>query len=192
LTVEIHPRRLQGPWDAGFALDIHTGSTFLGNDQYGRPRFDTKRSPLGELLYRLKYKLDQTTIDPIVETVAAFLGAHHSPIDAIVPVPPSNVRTKQPVTLIANALSRRLAIPVCTTCVSKIRRTPPLKDITEYHKRVEALRGAFRVSREDTHGKSLLLFDDLYGSGATVSGIAEILKREGGAKAVYLLTLTRK
>jgi len=37
-----------------------------------------------------------------------------------------------------------------------------------------------------------LLFDDIYGSGATVGHIAEVLKRDGRAKAVYLLTLTTK
>jgi predicted amidophosphoribosyltransferase len=37
-----------------------------------------------------------------------------------------------------------------------------------------------------------LLFDDLHGSGATVSAITEVLKGPGGAKTVYLLTLTTK
>jgi predicted amidophosphoribosyltransferase len=41
-----------------------------------------------------------------------------------------------------------------------------------------------------TSGKNLLLFDDLYRSGATVSAITELLKSQGKAKAVYLLTLT--
>jgi competence protein ComFC len=89
VSIEIHPRALHGPWDKGFALDVHTvSSTYLGDDQYGHPRFDTKRSEIGELLYRLKYKRDQTTVAPIVEAVAGFLGRSHSPIDAIVPVPP--------------------------------------------------------------------------------------------------------
>ncbi len=93
--------------------------------------------------------------------------------------------------LIAMAISERLKIPVCMECLSKIKTTPQLKDITDYHERVEALEGAFNVSPEYTRGKSLLLFDDLHGSGATVSAITEALKA-GGAKAVYLLTLTTK
>jgi predicted amidophosphoribosyltransferase len=56
---------------------------------------------------------------------------------------------------------------------------------------VEVLEGAFSVSPEHTKGKKLLLFDDLYGSGATVSAITELLKGQGAA-AVYLLTLTTK
>ncbi len=94
--------------------------------------------------------------------------------------------------MIANALSERVKIPVCMECLSKVRKTPQLKDITEYHKRVEVLGGAFRVSPELTKGARLLLFDDLYGSGATVTEITELLKGTGGAKTVYLLTLTAK
>ncbi len=73
-----------------------------------------------------------------------------------------------------------------------MKQTPQLKDITEYDKRMEALKDAFTVSPENTTGKSLLLFDDLYGSGATVRYIVDALKDLGHAKAVYLLTLTTK
>jgi predicted amidophosphoribosyltransferase len=57
---------------------------------------------------------------------------------------------------------------------------------------MEALKDAFTASPEQAAGKTLLLFDDLYGSGATVGHIVEVLKNQGGAKAVYLLTLTTK
>jgi predicted amidophosphoribosyltransferase len=129
VSIEIHPRALSGTWDKGFALDVHTvSSTYLGEDQYGHPRFDTMRSEIGELLYRLKYKRDRTAIEPIVDVIAEFLGRSHSRIDALVPVPPSKVRTNQPVTLIVSALSERLQIPVCTECLSKIKKTPQLND----------------------------------------------------------------
>jgi predicted amidophosphoribosyltransferase len=193
LSIEINPRRLNGPWDFGYALDTHiVSSAFLGYDGAGRARFDSARSPIGELLYRLKYKSDQTTIEPIVEAVADFFEPLRSLVDSIVPVPPSNVRARQQVTLIVMALSKRLQIPVCDACLSKVKRTPQLKDITEYDKRVEALDGAFSVAVEHTQGKALMLFDDLYGSGATVTAITELLKGTGRAKAVYLLTLTAR
>jgi len=107
----------------------------------------------------------------------------------LVPVPPSATRTVQPVFTLATAISDRLHIPL-STCVSKIKQTPQLKNVFEYDKRTEALSGAFAVT-EEAKGKELLLFDDLYGSGATVSAITHAL-REAGAVAVYLLTLTTK
>jgi len=54
--VEINPKIITGCWTEGFALDFHTlSSEFIGDDEYGHPQFDTKRSEIGELLYRLKY-----------------------------------------------------------------------------------------------------------------------------------------
>jgi hypothetical protein len=93
MPVKVNPRKLRGPWTDGFALDVHTtGSNFLGYNAYGHPEFDTARSPLGDLVYRLKNRGDRSAIEPIVETVVEFLKTWHLKVDAIVPVPPSNTR----------------------------------------------------------------------------------------------------
>ena len=194
MSVEIRPIRLRGgPWIEGYALHIHMlSSAFVGYDSNGHARFDSVRSPIGELLYRLKYQREQAAVEELAEAAERFLKRWKPPIDAIVPVPPSLPRRMQPVTAVASALAERVRIPVWTTCLSKVKKTPQLKDIVEYDKRTEALKDAFVAGRGQTAGKSLLLFDDLYGSGATVSHIVEVLKDQGGAKAVYLLTLTTK
>ena len=194
MSVEINPKRLQsGPWDDGYALHIHTlSSTFVGHDQYGHARFETVRSPVGELLYKLKYRHDQTTVDELAEAAETFFKTWRPPIEAIVPVPASVTRMRQPATSVATALAERLQVSLCTDCISKVKQTPQLKDISEYDKRMEALKDAFAVAVNKTTGKQLLLFDDLYGSGATVRHLVEVLKNEGHAKAVYLLTLTTK
>ena len=74
MSIEIKPRRLQGgPWTDGYALDIHKlSSTFLRNNQFGHPVYDTKRSPVGELLYQLKYRHNQTTVDQLAEAAESF------------------------------------------------------------------------------------------------------------------------
>jgi len=194
LSIEIKPRRLQGgPWTDGYALHIHTlSSTFIGNNQFGHPTFDTVRSPVGELLYQLKYRNDQGAIDQLAEAAEGFLKTWNPPIDGIIPVPPSVSRRNQPVIAVATALAGRAHIPLLAAALSKVKRTPQLKDVIEYDKRTEALKDAFAVAAEYTTGKKLLLFDDLFGSGATVSHIVEVLKNPGGAAAVYLLTLTKK
>jgi competence protein ComFC len=192
LSVEIQPKRLKGPWADGYALHVHMlSSTFVGyNGPY--PRFDSVRSPVGELLYQLKYRNDQTAVDQLAEAAEGFLKTWKPPLDAIVPVPPSIARTRQPVIAVATALAKRMKIPLCASCVSKVKQTPQLKDVFEYDKRAEALKDAFSVAEKETTGKNLLLFDDLFGSGATVSHIVEVLKNPGAAKAVFLLTLTTK
>jgi len=193
MPVKTNPRKLSGPWAEGYALDLQTtSSTLLGYNSYGHPVFDTQRPPLAELLHRLKNRGDQTAIEPIVDTVEEFVNTWKPRVDAIVPVPPSNTaRKRQPVIAVATALSERMGIPLCDSCLSKIKSTGQLKDIFDYSKRAEILTGAFSVDERRTRGRRLLLFDDLYRSGATVSTITNLLIGTGAASAVYLLTLTR-
>jgi competence protein ComFC len=68
LMVEINPIQLIGPWDEGFALDFHTvGSQYLGDDAYGLPQFETTRTPIGELLYKLKCRSDKSTVEALCQ-----------------------------------------------------------------------------------------------------------------------------
>jgi predicted amidophosphoribosyltransferase len=193
MSLPIQPRKLQGPWTEGFALDLHTTrSEFLGDDAYGRPVFDTTRSPLGDLLYRLKNRGDKSALEPIVEVVIAFLRSWAVTVDAIVPVPPSNTsRKNQPVIAVATLVSARTGIPLSASYLWKVKSTAQLKDVFERTKRDQILAGAFAVNREWTTGKRLLVFDDLYRSGATAGAITRLLQGEGAASAVYLLTLTQ-
>lgn len=74
-AVNIDPVKLPGPWTAGFALERqHTiRSTFLGTDSFGHDQFDTTRSELGELVFRLKNRNDRTVLDQIAETAEGFM-----------------------------------------------------------------------------------------------------------------------
>jgi predicted amidophosphoribosyltransferase len=88
-------------------------------------------------------------------------------------------------------VSERAGIPLCACCVSKVKGTAQLKNVFELEKRAEILAGAFTVDGDQTKGKRLLVFDDLYRSGATAGAITKLLLQEGAASAVYWLTLTR-
>ena len=193
MAVEIRPRRLRGPWTEGYALDLHTTkSVFLGYDAYGRNVFENTRSPLGELLYRFKYHGDPSTLGEIVEIVVAYLGKWAPPVEALVPVPPSNIaRRRQPVIEIARALCASAGIPLCAACITKTKSTPQLKNVYDLKQRTGLLKDAFAVDRDQTGGRSVLLFDDLYRSGATASAITRLLLTEGAVSGVYLLTLTQ-
>lgn len=197
-VVATNPRILRGPWASGFALDWHTlKSVPIGQNQFGHMQFDTTRSPVGQMLYELKYggktaeQLQQLAND-LADTAANFVQhTWRLRIDAIVPVPPSNRRPVQPVMLVAQAIAERLGVPVCADCIAKVKQTRQLKDIKDYDERKKVLQDAFKADPELCGGKSILLFDDLHGSGATVGHIVEVLKA-AGAKTVYLLTLTTK
>jgi predicted amidophosphoribosyltransferase len=125
MAVKINPHRLVGPWSGGYALDVHTtSSTMIGHNAFGHKVFDTVRSPLGELLYRLKNRGDETVLPEIVDTAATFLRGRGVLLDALVPVPPSNTaRKRQPVIAVAKALSEVLGVPLCEACVTKVKST---------------------------------------------------------------------
>jgi competence protein ComFC len=109
MPVEINPKKIIGAWDEGYSLDQHTiESRLVGYNAYGHAEFSTKRSPLGELLFRFKYRFDRQCIDPIVETAVQFLESWDISPAILIPVPASNTaRRDQPVIEIAKCLSKQ-------------------------------------------------------------------------------------
>jgi predicted amidophosphoribosyltransferase len=189
--MQLNPKQVRGAWDDGFTLDIHIQSSdFIGYNDFGHPQFDTTRTELGELLYKLKYKGDQSSIAAIAQTAADFLRNWNPGIDLIVPAPPSKNRAVQPLFQIADEIGRLLNVPVDKRSVRKVKETPELKNV-EYAKRLELLGGAHAVDADASRGRRILLLDDLYQSGATLNVIARLLKEVGGAAAVFALVLTR-
>ena len=190
--VEISPRQIKGKWTLGYALDVHTTSSeYIGDNEYGHPQFDTQYSNMGGLLNRLKYKSDKSVLRIIIDTAGEFLNSKNWPMELIIPVPPSReMRAFQPVVAVAKGLSKLTGIRLCTDCVVKIKRTPELKDIYEFNKRIEILKDAYAVAKHGIEGRNILLFDDLYRSGATLNAITQALKDKGKAKKVFVLTLT--
>ena len=185
-------KRIPGRWRDGYALDFHTlSSSYVGDDHYGNPQFDTRRSEVGELLYRLRYHLDTTAIPEIVAAAASLFELWNPGIELIVPVPPSRVRSMQPVLRVGSILAERLNVPFASTCVTRVREVPELKNVYDYHERLRLLAGAHTVDRTMVQRRRVLLFDDLYRSGATLNEITALLYDQGGAADVFALTLTQ-
>lgn len=190
--VTVHPKKISGRWRDGFALDDHTiSSEYVGDDEFGRPQFDTKRSDIGELLYRLKYRSDMSTVPSIVDAVASFLNSWNPGVGLIVPVPPSRTRASQPVLVVADALAQQLGLPCASTCVTRVRDVPELKNVYDYDERTRLLTDTHSVDKAELQGRKILLFDDLYRSGATMNAISAALYDQGGATDVFALTITK-
>jgi competence protein ComFC len=191
--VDIKPFRLPGRWREGFALDYHTvGSTYLGDDEFGHPIFDTRRTEIGELLYRLKYRSDNSVVDEIMLTAVTFINSWNPGVDIIVPVPPSRSgRSLQPVLTLSEALSRKLGIPNGVDAVAAVKEIPELKNVYDYDERLRLLQGVHVIRSPIVQGKRVLLFDDLYRSGATMNTITAALYDHGLAADVFALAITR-
>jgi competence protein ComFC len=191
---KIRPMQIKGAWRDGFVLDYQIlSSTFTGYDGFGHPQFDTVRTELGELLYRLKYRGDRSVTDEIAEAAGEFIQSRgwEPAIALIVPMPALRARSEQPVNILADTLGRRLGIKVEADAVKKVKSTPQLKDVKDYGERVQLLEGAFSVLTPMIEGQSVLLLGDLYQSGATIESVTRALYEQGKARAVFALVLTR-
>jgi predicted amidophosphoribosyltransferase len=184
-------RKILGKWRDGYCLDLHTlSSMFLGYDEFGHPRFETLRSEIGELLYRLKNKGDMSVVPEIVDAAEVLLAAWKPNVDLIVPVPPSTQRALPPVRIVATEIGKRIGLPV-VNCVSRVRDTPQLKNVFGLDERLQLLEGLHAVDVVAAQGKRILLFDDLYRSGATMNAITSELLETGKAAEVFAMTITK-
>ena len=188
--VMVHPMLIKGPWAEGYVLDFHSISSIPTGDPY-HP-FDTKRTELGELLYRLKYGGNQSALTSIADTVEDFLRNHWQPppiFEAIVPAPPSlTTRKKQPVINLAREVASRFNVQASEGIAVKAKPTPQMKNVPIWE-RPETLQVAIQKGA-DVAGERILLLDDLMESGSTLRRVAEVVL-SGGAAAVYALVLTR-
>jgi predicted amidophosphoribosyltransferase len=175
----------------GYVLDAHIiESTYIGDNEYGHPVFDTKRSAVGELLFQLKYRNDPGALAQIVETVSSFLKDSRLDVNLIVPMPPSNsYRRIQPVIEIARGVSAKLGLALSEKGLIKVKSTPQLKNVYDLKERERILADAFAATKGEIFNKKILLLDDLYRSGATMNAAAREL-RAAGALSVNVLAAT--
>ncbi len=194
--MKINPRQIDGNWRAGRILDIHSTSS--------RPSpvggYDTNRTEIGELVYQVKYQNDRSKIEPIARVAAKFIQEQFSVdgylilpyLKVIVPIPPSDTdRVFQPVTEIAQEIGKLLNLPVRTDYLIKIKQTIPQKDLQDEKSKRDNLQGAFVVHTQEYRDCRVMLFDDLYDSGSTLTEATKVLYNEGGVKSVFVLTPTK-
>ncbi len=113
-------------------------------------------------------------------------------IDLIVPVPLSSGRLKErgynQSALCAQLLAKRLKIPYTEKGLLRVKETVALAELSAKERR-SCLRDAFSTSWTGLQGKTVLLIDDIFTTGATASTCAKELLDQG-AKTIYVLTIT--
>ncbi len=184
--------KIDGPWKEGYAFDIHTiRSDYTGEDQYGRPIFDTTRSEMGQYIYELKYEQDLSVLEKIKKLLVNCKDIKDfiSKIDIIIPVPPSNKgRQIQPVRVCSEKLAEIYKKKLETALVSSTNEDELKSTPTE--EKYDKIKSRISISDKIDKESKFLLFDDVYDSGNTLSAITNALK-EKGCKNIYVFTLTK-
>ena len=175
-----HPRQLSGTWDAGWSLGFH--SRFQGSDW--------RRTPVGELAFRLKYLGDFSVIHLLIQKINELIQVHPkiAQVDAIIPMPSSIQRKKDPVSILARELAKQIEVNFWPVLV-KSRKTEQQKQFQTLAQKKANVSNAFRL-QTSIKGKRVLVVDDLFDSGATLEEVTKLLK-QAGADTVNVLTITR-
>ncbi|MBL8578668.1 MAG: ComF family protein [Mesorhizobium sp.] len=198
-------RFLEKPWCAvmGTPFVNDMGEGFLSAEAIANPPpFERARAAVaysgvaGRMVQSLKYA-DRTDLAPWMARWMLLAGAELLPdADVIVPVPLHwrrffSRRFNQSAEL-ARAISVLSGKPFEPMAVRRVKVTRQQVGLG-LSERQDNVRAAFRVPLEqdiNVRGRRILLVDDVYTTGATVSAVAKALKKSG-ARAVDVLTFAR-
>lgn len=152
--------------------------------------------PVQDLIHRFKYGKKAHLSRPLGLLASRFLECLRTDAsaDLVVPVPLHDRRLMErgfnQAQLIGAVLAKRWKIPLSVDNLRRIRWTEPQTGLAAAD-REKNVRGAFGVVRpERFDGKRLLLIDDVFTTGSTVTECARAMKR-AGAREVSVLTVAR-
>jgi len=196
---------LRPPFCPRCAMPMKSGvvsSHLCGDCLASPPPFSSARALLvyGDevfpLLHRMKYGPEAS----LARFMGVLLARHFLweirdlGIERVVPIPLHKKRLVErgfnQAALMARPIARALEIPLELRCLVKVRPTSPQVGLKR-SERVANLKGAFAVTEKARiSGKRLLLVDDVYTTGTTLSEASRCLLK-AGAKEVHVITFAR-
>lgn len=179
-------------WIEGYAFSVHTQySIYVGENESGFPQFDTKRTPMGELVYQLKYKQNLSVVPKIITLLKSDSKfVEFIKKDFVILVPATNKSRKfQPVEVVADAISNEFGIKLVKNMIEAENHTE-IKQV-EKAKKIDILKSSYSYQEHPEIKKdaNLIIFDDIYDSGSTMNVVADLLT-QNGYKNLYAFALT--
>jgi ComF family protein len=154
-------------------------------------------APLSTMLRALKYASRERNADFIAGLLAMRLRqvSWTAEVEMLVPVPMHPLRRWQRpcdhAELLAQALGRRLGVPVRRAAVRRRRYAPSQTRAATRNQRFEQVRDCFAPTPQPgVAGKTVCIVDNLLMSGATIYEVSKVL-RAAGAKRIYAAVAAR-
>lgn len=194
---EPHCARCGYPFD--FDVEIGAQCTNCIQDP---PPFTAARAPLRyndtsrDLILGFKHADKLHAVPAFVPWMARSGAGLLAEADYLVPVPLHRWRLLRrrynQAAVIAKALGRQIGIPFLADALERVRHTPSQGHL-DIKDRARNVHKAFAVKdkhKDALRGKTVVLVDDVYTTGATVKECARVLLK-AGAQSVHVLTLAR-
>jgi ComF family protein len=149
--------------------------------------------PTSTLIHQMKYEGFFALAAPLAEFMVIAWPRWEPAVDLLVPIPLHGRRQRRrgynQSALLAHHLGRAVGVPVDAGALQRDRHTRPQVELNP-QERQENVRGAFSAQPARVSGRVVLLIDDVFTTGATMSAAAEALI-DVGARAVSGYCLAR-
>ena len=150
-------------------------------------------TPLREAIHALKYDGVPALAGPLSQYLVDAWRRSSLQADSIVPVPLHSRRRRErgynQSELLARQLGREVGVPVEPRSLRRVRYTGQQARLNAAERR-QNVKGAFEAERALSRGRHIVLVDDVFTTGATMSECAEALL-DAGAASVAAITLAR-